>query len=526
MVSSPSPAGNADTPLLDALCAQAGEGRVSFHMPGHAGGRGFSSTLLGAAGRLDTTELVVTDDIHLPTGPARKAMEQAALAFGAGRTFFLTTGSTCGLLAMVTVATAGGRPLLLPRTVHRSVLHAIALTGAEYRFLPLPPLHSGRSPFAPAAQPRPQDIRDALASDPSIGAILVTSPDYYGLCADLPAIAEVAHQAGVLLLVDEAHGAHLRFAPDLLPLCAMDAGADLCVQSAHKTLPALTQAALLHLSADAIRRGVLHQEAIQDAINLYETSSPSFLIAASIDAAREWMERQGGERIHTLVKRIRSFGDSLPQGLRAVTSQVQPGDGLRQDPTRMVLDVSSTGIPGPVWLRALAEREIDIEMADLWRLVCIPALDSGPEDFIRLRTALADILEQYPDRKAQSTAAQIIAVSGQDLARAYAVPPERAAHPRRFLVEGERGEWTPLEESAGRVSTGSLVPYPPGIPLIWPGEIPDLDRIRLIRGLIASGIEVVGVRSVTRGCGHISPEGCEIRTIPAGSLSAGAVRNV
>ena len=121
---------------------------------------------------------------------------------------------------------------------------------------------------------------------------------------------------------------------------------------------------------------------------------------------------------------------------------------------------------------------------------------------------------------------QDFTVSARDLARAYAVPPARAAHPRRFLVEGERGEWTPLHDAAGRVSAGSLVPYPPGIPLIWPGEVPDADRIRLICGLIASGIEVVGVRSGPEGRGHNAREGCEIRTIPAGSLSEGAVRNV
>lgn len=526
MAVTPSPTGGSDTPLLDALYERAGEGRVSFHMPGHAGGRGFSSPLLGAAGRLDTTELLVTDDIHLPTGPARKAMERAATAFGAGRTFFLTTGSTCGLLAMVTVATAGGRTLLLPRTVHRSVLHAIALTGAEYRFLPLPDLHPDRLPYAPVSQPDPRDIRDALALDPSIGAVLVTSPDYYGLCADLPAIAKMTRQAGVLLLVDEAHGAHLRFAPDLCPPCAMDAGADLCVQSAHKTLPALTQAALLHMSADAIFWGSLDPEAVRDAITLYETSSPSFLVAASIDAARDWMEKQGAERIHVLVDRIRKFGESLPPGVRAVPFVRQPGDGLRQDPARLVLDVEGTGMSGPVWLRALSEQGIDIEMADLRRLVCIPALDTGPEDFTRLRTALAGILGQSVHPVASGSAEQIVAVSERDLARAYAVAPVRAAHPRRFLVGGERGEWTPLEDAAGRVSTGALVPYPPGIPLIWPGEVPDADHIRLILGLLASGLEVVGVRSGVKGYGRISPGGCEIRTIPTGSLSAGAVRHV
>ena len=218
------------TPLLDALFAHAGPGRVSFHMPGHTGGRAFPAGALSSIGALDTTELVSTDDINLPEGPALKAMQLAAEAFGAGRTFFLTTGSTCGIYAMLTVASSSGRPLLLPRAVHRSVMNAVALTGAKFHFMRTPDTGSDGAAFSLLRQPSPESIREDLAADPSIAAVLVTSPDYYGLCADLPAIADVVHRAGALLVVDEAHGAHLRFGEGFLPICAMDAGADLCVQ--------------------------------------------------------------------------------------------------------------------------------------------------------------------------------------------------------------------------------------------------------------------------------------------------------
>ncbi len=503
-----------DTPLLDALMAYAGTGRVSFHMPGHTGGRAFPAGALASIGALDTTEMVSTDDINSPEGPALAAMELAADAFGAARTFFLTTGSTAGVLAMVTIATAPGRTLMLPRAVHRSVLHAIALTGTAYRFLDPPTETPTGAAFSPMVQPAAADIREALARDPSVGAVLVCSPDYYGVCADLPAIAEAVHRAGAMLVVDEAHGAHFRFGAGRLPVCAMDAGADLCVQSAHKTLPALTQAALLHVSAHALRRFGLDPDRIRDAVSLYQTSSPSFPIAASLDYARAWMMREGADRIGTLIGRIRGFTHSLPPLMHVAGTGLF--DPLR-DPLRMVIDISDTGWTGPEILGMLSEKGIDIEMADLRRLVCIPGLSATDTDFEQLSAALLQVSRRTPPACRDRAE---IAELDRDFSRAMGTAPTQAAHPRRFLPGAALGSWTPLALSAGRVCVRELTPYPPGVPLVWPGEILDGERAALIASLAARGIEISGVRKSS------SSDVLEILSIPAEACAGFEADNV
>lgn len=515
-----------DTPLLDALQAHAGQGRVSFHMPGHAGGHGFPPGPLAAIGILDTTELVSTDDINVPEGPALSAMKLAAKAFGAGQTFFLTSGSTCGILAMLTVAASAGRTLLLPREVHRSVLHAIALTGASYRFIQQAAPVPNDTLFSPLRPPAADEVRAALEGCPAAGAVLICSPDYYGLCADLPAIAEAVHRAGALLIVDEAHGAHFAFGAGMLPVSAMGAGADLCVQSAHKTLPSLTQAALLHLSASAIRRRAVDPDRIREAIHLFQTSSPSFPIAASIDFARSWMQREGMMRIHTLLDRIQRFGRELPAGMHASPAQADPefgagAEGLFRDPLRLVIDVADTGIAGSEFLHALSDAGVDIEMADLCRLVCIPGLAATDEDFGRLSAAL----RKTGLRRRDGTAASVSETAALDLSyfRTLLSVPARSLHPRQVLLGAPDTLWTPLCEAAGRIAADALTPYPPGIPLAWPGEILDEDRTALIASLTARGISIAGVRAVSGDAAQDPDPGkMEIRTIMPAKVTGSA----
>ena len=334
----------ADTPLATALLRFAESRRTSWHMPGHDGGFLLPEWLNANLSAIDATELPETDDLNRPEGPAREAMVLAAAAFGAGITRFITTGSTTAIQIMLALAVGRRGRLLVSRCCHQSVVHAAAMLDLDIRFLPATGYPAGSSAAGVAVgssaasyaalspetgsellqhemalrlallpQSTPADVAQAIRDNPGCRAILLTSPDYYGSCANLRQIARLAHDAGVLLLVDEAHGAHLAFCPDLLPDSAMAAGADACVQSGHKTLPVLTQGAYLHVSADALTSGRLDRVDLERLIPVFQTSSPSFPIAATLDYARAYLASYGDG----LVRQQKQFHDRFAESLTA-----------------------------------------------------------------------------------------------------------------------------------------------------------------------------------------------------------------
>ena len=505
-----------ELPLLHSLLGNASSGRVSFHMPGHSDAKGFPDWFAAAALHLDTTELPETDDLNHPTGPAKQAMDLAALAFGAGLTRFITCGATCGILAMVAATCPRGSTILLQRTCHRSVLSAVALLGLRPIFLPAPPLPERTStapPTAPiAAAPLPPATADAVArtltSDPSIRAVLLTSPDYYGTASDLAPIARIVHAHGALLLVDEAHGAHFAFAPGLLPPSAMASGADIAVQSAHKTLPALTQAALLHVSASALAAARVDTTRIEEALRTFQTSSPSFLIAASLDFARHEMQHHGRQRIESRLRAILdTFGGESSRAGPFRRVAALPGDRLNdlpaiplRDPLRIVLDVTDAGLTGFEAARRLSRLGISAEMADPARIVLIPGIFGLDDD---------------ADLAALGRALHAAAVAGPACDAPWPLPPgeygtllstpaDAVMHPG-VLFDGLPRERVPLAEAAGRIVLDPLIPYPPGIPLVWPGERLDGRGVHLLEAIIAAGGSVSGLSAGTVGCATPDP---------------------
>ena len=268
-------------PLIEALRAM--DDRLSFHMPGHKGREG----ILPLRAHMDVTELNVTDDLYHAEGPILAAQRLMAKSARAAHTIFLTNGSTCGVEAMLGYAAAPGERVILPRASHMSAISACALYGMEPVWVDAWADEAG-APFT-----RTEDVLSAVRQNPDARAVLLTRPDYFGRMMELEQIAEAAHAAGMLVLVDEAHGAHLNWLDGLKCVyrpddgagrecvSALNMGADMCVQSAHKTLPALTGGAFLHMNerVDADR--------LLSRVALTQSSSPSFLIMASLDSARE-----------------------------------------------------------------------------------------------------------------------------------------------------------------------------------------------------------------------------------------------
>ncbi len=410
------------TPLCDALRAFAATNPLRMHMPGHKG-VGLPLPELSAAAALDFTELPPTGNLFEADGPIRAAEDLWARAFGMGSCLFLTGGSTQGVLAALTLSCHPGDTVLLDRGSHRSAYNALALLNLEPVYLSRPWL-----PEEAVAGPiSPQDVDKSLSEHPEIKTVCITSPTYYGILSDLPAISSVVHAHGARLVVDAAHGAHLPFLGD-----RSLSAADIAVVSAHKTLPAPGQSALLFSS--------LPLEELCRAASLYGSSSPSYPMMAALDAARAWMEEDGKSALARTVDAVAA--------LRARFPALRP-ERLPLDPTRLVLSCAD----GFALKEALEAAGIYPEMADARHVVCICTASDTPGHFCRLEQALSRLLPAAP------------------AGGLYLPPPpdpEQVCSPRaaRFAP----CEVLPVRAALGRVSACQVAPYPPGVPVLAPGE--------------------------------------------------------
>lgn len=420
-----------ERPVYDMLAAAGG--RRAFHMPGHKGRAPFGP-IDGYA--LDTTELPNTDDLYAPEGGLLRAQRLYAEAAGAAETLFLHGGATAGIHAMLQLWAREGDTVLLPRNAHLSAVNACILGGLRVRWIPVTWRADGYG-YVRAA-----DVLAALAAYPEARVLLLTRPDYYGGCMPLEEVIRKAHSMGIRVAVDEAHGAHLPWL-DGLPSAGV-LGADAWVQSVHKTLPGFTASAVLHL-----RDGADHGRAMT-LLRRGQTSSPSFLLMLGIDDARAFMQARGRERLRRVVgwaEEIRALLPSLGYGDAHAAWRSIPG---AFDPTRLVIDAPQGG---EALAAALRDRGIDVEMNDARRVVLILTAMDEAEDFLALRRALADI----PPRKANLP----------ELPELPALPPRRMEVRAAAMAEAET---VPLQCAAGRIAATSAGLYPPGIPLVCPGE--------------------------------------------------------
>ncbi len=478
-----------DAPLLAALVSFAKQDRFSLHMPGHQAGAGFPELIRHHLADLDVTELSVTDDLNAPTGPAAAAMKEAAAAFGAMETFFVTGGSTTALFAMVAAFCPRGSKIVLPRTVHRAVLNISAILALRVVFLPAEKESEKQGhddstvPFLPTMA---GTLRDVLARHPDTKAVLITSPDYYGVCQDLASLSTVAREAGCPLLVDEAHGAHLCFAPHLLPPSALASGAAACVQSAHKTLPALTQGAYLHLGngAAAWADPVVLSRKLRDSLTLFQTSSASLMIGATLDYARSFMSHKGLDAIMATRQAIDRFARSVPATMKVTTVSRRTEEGIWRDPLRVVLEVSGTGRTGLWWSGHLAASGFDVEMADLVRIVLIPGLATEGRELDDLARFL---LRSDETRQVHETSRAVIELD-QRLNRRLTQSPRPFWHATAPLLDGWPCRIVPPEHAVGFSAARAILAYPPGIALVWPGERLDTETLALLQDLSDNGI--------------------------------------
>jgi arginine decarboxylase len=466
------------TPIIDAVQNWVSKQHAPFYTPGHKRGIGMNSALRDRWGESvlgwDLPELPGLDNLHAPTGVIAQAQDLAAEVFGAEQTWFLVNGSTAGVIAAILATCGEGEKIILPRNIHSSAIAGIIHAGAVPIFIT--PEYDQDQDLAHSITPAA--VKFTLEQHPDAKALMVVYPTYYGICGDLAAIGEIVHSYGIPLLVDEAHGAHFGFHADLPP-AALTVGADLTIQSTHKLLGSLTQSAMLHVNGSRIDR-----DRVSRSLRLLQSTSPSYLLLAALDAARHQMALHGADLMSATIKLAQTARTriSLIEGLKVV-ELITPTPGAKYlDPTRLTVDVTGLNLTGFTADEILTtELGIVAELPSIRNLTFIISLGNSLADIDRLVSAFSDLAANYAGDMSLN-------IQSIDLDRRIFT--ELAITPRQANQSHQIG--VPVEHSIGKISAESICPYPPGIPILISGEIITASAIDHLRQILDLGGEVVG----------------------------------
>ena len=477
-------------PLAAAMCAYGEAGVLAFHTPGHKQGLGAHALLrelVTEAGLREEVSLMEElDDLHEPTGCIEEAQDLAAALYGADAAFFAVNGTTGAIHAMLVAALSPGDAVLVPRNVHRSVFGGLVL--ADARPVYIEPVVDEALGIAHGLST--EAVREACRLHPEAKALLLVSPTYYGVASDVRAIAEIVHAAGMALLVDEAHGAHLAFSDDL-PESAIAAGADLVAQSTHKILGAMTQASLLLL-----REGRIEKERVQRAMSLLTSTSPNYLLLASLDIARLQMAEAGAAHLARavgLARKLRREVNAMP-GLFSFGEERMGGAGaFALDPLKLTVTVTGLGLTGAEAAHILRhEHKIEAELFDAQNVLFLLTYADTEESAGRLLAALRSLAQRRTAHGATAAAAAGAVPDGRKAQAAVRLPaaPTVALPPREAFYR--RSVPCRLHEAAGRIAAETIAFYPPGIPVICTGEVFTAEVCRYIEAMAAAGLKVTG----------------------------------
>ena len=457
--------------LYNMLKEYAASGVYPMHMPGHK--RNTELLPPGLPYEVDVSEIHGFDNLHDAKGILRDTAEIAARIYGSDRAFPLVNGSTAGIIAAIGAQAGRGDKILMARNCHLSVYNAVALFGISPVYI-VPKVDEATGI---ACSIEPADVESMLEADPEVKLVVVTSPTYEGVVSDIGSIAGVAHSRGVPLMVDSAHGAHLGFSAGF-PESAVKSGADVVVMSLHKTLPALTQCALLHICS-----GLADKDEIARMLAVLQTSSPSYVLMASIDCCLRLLETDGDRLFREYERNLEQFGREAGALeklaiLRKIGGAPHP-DIFALDPGRIVITTKKTALSGVMLADILREEhKIELEMESAVYAVAITGVCDTAEGFARLSGALVDIDRSLPGGGRQGG-------SGQQEHSSFVLPEQKSA-PGDALKR--RGDFIPLAESIGAVSLEYVWAYPPGAPVLAPGEIINADTVSYIGRMIRAGI--------------------------------------
>lgn len=448
-----------------------------FHMPGHK--RHMQTMPMNHSYQIDITEIDGFDNLHHAEGVLQLAMQRAAKLYQSDETYFLVNGSTGGILSAISAVVGKRGKLLLARNSHKSAFNAVLLRELEPIFI-YPELEEE---FSISGGIRSEDVADALAKHSDIQAVFITSPTYDGIVSDVESIAKIVHDRGIPLIVDEAHGAHFGFHP-FFPQNSVHCKADIVIHSVHKTLPALTQSALLHVNGEIVDRGKLHKY-----LSIYQTSSPSYVLMASVDECISILEK-GRELLFTqLQDNLEEFhrASHVLKNIRILGQEVIGHAGIKDiDKGKIVISVKDTTINGQQMNQILLrEYHLQMEMAAPDYVLAIVTIMDTREGLHRLSGALMEI-----DKKIKKNLNPVD--TGNLLENHMGFMKNTELKRRLYETQDGETEQVLLLESRSRVSCEFVYLYPPGIPILVPGEVIQDTFLALILNYRQQGFSIFG----------------------------------
>ena len=473
-------------------------GTTRLHMPGHKGRDIFIKTghgrLLEHLAEVDITEIPGADDLFNPAqdGPIGQMMDWYAALYQVKKSYLMVNGASGGILAAVLAVCGRGDTLIVARNCHKAVTNAMALGQVRPVYV-YPDIIEEYGICGPV---RAEQIEQAIKAHSEAKAVLVTSPNYYGVLSDIKAIAGVCHRHGKVLIVDQAHGAHLAFFDEVEGTCrsAERGGADLIINSIHKTLAGFGQTAVLNVqgkTANGPCEGGIDLLALEDRLQQVQTSSPSYMLLASLDANGEILENNRGELIYEWGRDIRRFYEeaaAIP-GVR----MIPPATWM--DPTKINIGVTEPPLDGKALARTLREKYgIQVELHTHHMVMCLTGIGTRWADLAKLLQALKRIVEIHDEEKGL-----LLRGAGIEPEESGGGPEEGGAEaeawirPHTVREIPEEKQWVPLAAAEGRVMASSVTPYPPGVPVLCPGEVCTADDIRHIEQQLNSGGIVMGI---------------------------------
>lgn len=476
-----------DTPLLTAMQTYVKDDVIPFHTPGHKQGKGMHPSLGRILGQealaLDLALMSELDDLHEPHGCIKHAQDLAAQLYGADHSFFVVNGTTGGIYAMILAIAGPGDKIIVPRNAHRSIIGGIILGGAVPVFMqPEIDMDLGL-----AMGVTPETVAKTISLHPDAKGVLIINPTYYGVVTDLKRIVDIVHRNNMCVIVDEAHGPHLKFS-DRLPIQALDAGADISAQSTHKIIGAMTQCSMVHC-----REGRINVPRLKAMLQLVQSTSPNYILLASLDVARMQMATEGRrlvEKSIELAQWARQEINKIP-GLYSFGEDKIGTPGVYSlDPTKITVTVKGLGMKGSDAERILRyQYNIQAELSDMYNLLFLITLGDSEQDAQTLVKALRDMANNHMRDGFIPVVEDVYATHG------YPAQPEQVISPREALFG--RTRQIPFEQAGGKICAEIVTFYPPGIPILCPGERISEDNIEYCRRLQAAALHISGPEDYT-----------------------------